>query len=470
MILFASPWRQTLFAGFAFVCLTDTPQAQTVQAPAAPAPTTAVPSAGPSSGFATNPPLAPTLGPAPLVDPRAAPQAGAPSAAPAPVAAKPKPKPAPPRETALSRDPRPSLQPETFYTTAKAAERYRVIAENGGWPNVTAVAPGANGRAVMLLRQRLAIEGDLPAGQESGDQWDNALTAAVKSYQARLGLRQSGIVGGATLKALNVPAATRHRQLASSAERIAASTFAFGPKYIVVNIPSASVEAVEDDRVVRRYVAVVGDVKNPSPEVTTRVVAVNLNPTWTVPTSIIKKEIIPKMRKDPGYLSRAKIRILDSTGQEIDPATIDWNTERAAGFTLRQDSGAHNALGAIRINMPNAHAVYMHDTPTKHSFARDYRFLSHGCVRVEGVYDLAAWILDGSNSRVTKDMLTERQKSGERVDLRPPQPVPVVWIYMTGWASADGVVHFRDDVYGLDKMTYASANELTPPAPASTGR
>lgn len=220
----------------------------------------------------------------------------------------------------------------------------------------------------------------------------------------------------------------------------------------------------------RRYVAVVGDVKNQSPEVTTRVVAINLNPTWTVPTSIIKKEIIPKMRKDPGYLSRAKIRILDSTGQEIDPTTIDWNTERAAGFTLRQDSGAHNALGSIRINMPNSHAVYMHDTPTKHSFGRDYRFLSHGCVRVEGVYDLAAWLLDSSTNRVTKDTLIERQKSGERVDLRPPQPVPVVWIYMTGWASADGVVHFRDDVYGLDRVAYASANELIPPTPASMGR
>ena len=123
---------------------------------------------------------------------------------------------------------------------------------------------------------------------------------------------------------------------------------------------------------------------------------VNLNPTWTVPTSIIKKEIIPHMQRDPGYLTRAKIRILDGSGQEINPKAVDWSTERAANYTLRQDSGASNSLGSIRIGMPNKLAVYMHDTPSKRLFGADYRFLSHGCVRVQGVYDLAEWLLEGT--------------------------------------------------------------------------
>jgi murein L,D-transpeptidase YcbB/YkuD len=414
-----------------------------------PAPGGGPPPAAGSLQTLTPAPLSPEL--TPKIPAQTLPQGPAAQNAAPVVKPKPKPKPAPLREMALTTDHRPSLQPETFFATAKASERYAEIADAGGWPSVGAVAPGASGKAVATLRRRLSIEGDLAASQGDGEQWDEALTAAVKRFQSRMGLRQTGVVSGATLKAMNVTAAVRFRQLASSAQRIAGSTFGFGQKYVVVNIPSASVEAVEDGRVVRRYTAVVGDVKHPSPEVATRVVAVNLNPTWTLPTSIIKNEIIPKMRKDPGYLSRSKIRILDSSGAEVDPTSVNWSTEHATSFTLRQDSGIQNALGSIRINMPNSQAVYMHDTPSKRFFATDYRFLSHGCVRVEGVYDLAAWLLD-SSGRVTKESLLEKQKGGERTDLRLPQPVPVAWIYMTGWASADGAVNFRDDVYGYDRV------------------
>ena len=161
----------------------------------------------------------------------------------------------------------------------------------------------------------------------------------------------------------------------------------------MVNLPSTSVEAVENGRVVHRYVAIVGDPEHPSPEISAQIQVINLNPTWTVPISIIKKEIIPRMQRDPGYLTRAKIRILDGSGQEINPKSVNWSTERAANYTLRQDSGAGNSLGSIRIGMPNKLAVYMHDTPSKGLFGADYRFLSHGCVRVQGVYDYAAWLL-----------------------------------------------------------------------------
>ncbi len=165
---------------------------------------------------------------------------------------------------------------------------------------------------------------------------------------------------------------------------------------MVVNIPSASVETVENGEVYKRYVAVVGDPDHPSPEVDAKVVAINLNPTWTLPASIIKNEIIPKMQKDPGYLNREKIRILDGQGNPINPRSIDWTSQKAVNYTLRQDSGTANALGSIRINMPNKYAVYMHDTPSKRFFGADMRFLSHGCVRVQGVYDLAAWLLQGT--------------------------------------------------------------------------
>ncbi len=157
-----------------------------------------------------------------------------------------------------------------------------------------------------------------------------------------MGLKETGIVAGATLKAMNVPAKVRFKELASSADRLAGANFEFGERYVVVNLPSTAVEAVENGKVAHRYVAIVGDPDHPSPEISAHIQAVNLNPTWTVPTSIIKKEIIPRMQRDPGYLTRQKIRILDGSGQAINPKSINWNSERAvelyaeAGFRRRQ--------------------------------------------------------------------------------------------------------------------------------------
>jgi L,D-transpeptidase YcbB len=379
---------------------------------------------------------------------------------------------APPRETALSDDPNPTFQPDTFFATAKASERYAAIADAGGWPRIAApLRAGSKGAAVTLLRRRLGAEGDLDAaraaeGPGSGI-WDDDVAAAVKHFQSRMGLRQTGVVAGATLTAMNVPAATRFRQLASSAQRLAGVNFPFGDRYVVVNLPSTSVEAIENGRVAHHYVAIVGGVEHQSPEISAKISVINLNPTWTVPTSIIKKEIIPKMQKDPGYLTRAKIRILDGAGNVIDPKSVNWNTERAVNYTLRQDSGASNSLGAIRIGMPNKLAVYMHDTPSKGLFGADYRFLSHGCVRVQGVYDLAQWLLEGTSdgsSVWSKDAILAKIKDGAREDIKLAKIVPVVWVYLTGWANGDGLVNFRDDVYGIDSVGEATANA----APATT--
>src|ERR1700684_1908841 len=158
------------------------------------------------------------------------------------------------------------------------------------------------------------------------------------------------------------------------------------------------------------------------------------------------------MQRDPGYLTRAKIRILDGSGQEINPKSVNWSTERAANYTLRQDSGAGNSLGSIRIGMPNKLPVYMHDTPSKGLFGADYRFLSHGCVRVQGVYDLAEWLLqgtpDGASGAWSKQALLAKVNVGAREDIRLAKVVPVIWVYLTGWAGGDGQANFRDDVYG----------------------
>jgi murein L,D-transpeptidase YcbB/YkuD len=421
-----------------------------------------------------SPPPADQAAPASIAAPSSSP---APAAVPIPVDAG-APRTAPPkakkkvahvaslRESALSDDPTPTLKPDTFFATAKASERYAAIVEAGGWPRIAApLKAGAEGPEVAILRKRLAAEGDLDASKATDGpasaSWDDDVTGAVKHFQARMGLRQTGEALGATLTAMNVPAATRLKQLASSAQRLSAADFAYGDRYVVVYLPALSVEAIEDGRVAHRYVAIVGGVDHQSPEISARISVINLNPTWTVPTSIIKKEIIPKMRKDPGYLTRSKIRILDGDGDIIDPESVDWNTERAVSYTLRQDSGVGNSLGSIRIGMPNKLAVYMHDTPSKGLFGADYRFLSHGCVRVQGVYDLAEWLLQGTPRGAgawDKQALLARIKDGAREDIRLAKVVPVIWVYLTGWANGDGVANFRDDVYGADTVSQATAS------------
>lgn len=384
----------------------------------------------------------------------------------------------------VSADPVPTLSPATFLDTLRMADRYQAMVDAGGWAPLPAgltVKPGARDPAIPALRKHLALVGDLPADAPASDLLDAPLVAAVKAFQGRHGLPESGLVGRQTVAALNVPAATRQRQLAASAARQLGSNFAYGDRYVVVNIPSATVEAVDHGVVVRRYVAVVGKPDKPTPRIEARITDVNLNPTWTLPVSIIKKEIIPKMRKDPGYLARERIRILGPGGVEVDPTTVDWSTEKAANYTLRQDSGLDNSLGQVRIDMPNKQAVYMHDTPSKSLFAREVRFHSHGCVRVAQVKELAGWLLEGTpgpNGAGSSWGPIEIETSiatNERLDIKLPKQIPVTFVYLTGYATPDGRAHFRDDIYGIDSPAPAAATgpdvtttgAITPKAPVN---
>ena len=442
------------------------PPAATPEAPKAAAAPSSPAAAPVASPVATPAPATPS----PAVTPAAAAKpatGGAEAPAPIPVDVAPKPKPRrrpapPPLETALSTDPYPTLSPETIGATQRAEERYARIVEQGGWAtDLPQLHPGSRGEAVLKLRRHLALEGDLDAADASRTRWDGALTAAVKHFQERMGLRQTGHISGETLKAINVSAEVRRQELAASLARLSMAHPDFERRYVVVNLPSTSVEAVENGRVVHRYVAIVGDPDHPSPEISAHISVVNLNPTWTVPTSIIKKEIIPHMQRDPGYLARMHIRVLDGQLHEIDPRSINWSSERAANYILRQDPGAGNSLGSIRIGMPNKLAVYMHDTPGKALFGRDFRFLSHGCVRVQGVWDYAAWLLEdtpgGPAGAWTKEALLDKMHDKERYDIKLSRAVPVYWVYLTGWANADGVVNFRNDVYGIDPVAEANA-------------
>lgn len=358
----------------------------------------------------------------------------------------------------------PAYSPLTYDLTLQAAEEYRELAAAGGWaPLPTTVAGlkrGLSGPQVLLLKERLSITGDLSPGDVLGDVFDAATEAGLKRFQARHGLSLTGSVGTLTFRALNIPIEKRIAQIDATLARLAGDSFTFTGRYVVVNIPGASVEAVEDNRVARRHIAVVGRKDRPSPTLSTQITAVNLNPTWTAPLSIVKNDIMPKVAADPGFLARSNMRVLGAGGVEINPATIDWTRRSGVNFSIRQDPGPTNALGVVRLDMPNKFSVFMHDTPKKDLFRSDVRFHSSGCARVAGVSDLAAWLLRGT--AWTPDAIKAQIDSGQRKDIRLPKAVPVAWVYLTGWGAGDGTVQFRDDIYGLDNPAGIAASTIGP--------
>jgi len=264
-----------------------------------------------------------------------------------------------------------------------------------------------------------------------------------------------------TLAALNVTVHKRIRQLEASLERIQNMNFQFGPRYVVVNIPAAFAEAVENDVVARRYRVIVGKTEKPSPTLTAEITSVNLNPTWTVPSSIARSEISAHMRKDASYLSRMHMEVLDAHDNPIDPGAVDWSGMRTPNFTVRQQNGTWNALGALKIDMPNPYSVYMHDTNQRNLFSDDYRFDSHGCTRVDNVRDLAAWLLQPELPKWNRAAIDATIATGERQDIVLPKKVPVAWIYLTAWMTRDQTVQFRNDIYDQDEqLLEATAEEV----------
>ena len=361
-----------------------------------------------------------------------------------------------PRSIHMPKVTAPTLSPSTAETTQRAIQTYDAIVAKGGWavvPKDMELRLGTPHPSVADLRSRLAVSGDLDpnASAVENDIYDSYLEEAVRRFQARHGLSIDGVVNEATFDAMDVPAATRRDQLKVNIDRLKTLSNNLGPHYVVCNIPAARIEAIEHDVAVSRHTAVVGKPDRPSPDINSNIIEVNFNPYWTVPASIVRKDLIPRMQDQPDYLTQNHIRILDSAHRELQPSQINWYSDDATNYTFKQDPGSLNSLGSIRINFPSAYGVYMHDTPLKNLFGDDFRFHSSGCVRVQNVRQLVAWLLDETKGWSPADI--ERViKSGEQKTARLAKPVPLHWVYVTAWSASDGVVQFREDIYGRDGL------------------
>ncbi len=227
------------------------------------------------------------------------------------------------------------------------------------------------------------------------DVYDSYVTAAVRRFQLRHGLPSSGVLDGPTIIAMNVPGARAPAPAGVQPRPHPGPSQGLGDRYVLVNIPAAEIEAVENGRVRSRHTAVVGKVDRPSPILTSRVHEINFNPYWTVPVSIVRRDLIPKMQQDPSYLANQKIHIYKwgDENREYAYTEIDWNTDEATQYMFRQEPGELNSLGTVKINFHNQHQVYLHDTPQKGLFGEGARFHSSGCVRVQNVRELITWLL-----------------------------------------------------------------------------
>jgi murein L,D-transpeptidase YcbB/YkuD len=354
----------------------------------------------------------------------------------------------------VSRSTVPVLSPLTLQATEQMIETYRRLVAAGGFPQMPQanLRLGAKNATVVALRKRLIASGDLDPTLGTSTTFDSFVEGGVKRIQQRHGLQPTGIVTSATITAMNVPADVRLRQLETNVVRLRSYAGNLGNRFVVANIPAALVETVENGQVMTRHAAGVGKIDRQSPVMTTRATDINFNPFWTVPASIIKKDLIPKMQADPTYLTENKIRIYNGQGQELPPSQVNWRSDEATRYQFRQDPGGEfNSLGFVRINIANPYGVYMHDTPAKGIFGDDFRFVSSGCMRVQNVRDYITWLLKDTPGW-GREQIDAAIEGGQRLDARLAQHVPVYWTYITAWATPDGVVQFRDDIYNKDGL------------------
>jgi murein L,D-transpeptidase YcbB/YkuD len=360
----------------------------------------------------------------------------------------------------LRPDPTPYRSDEMIAAMEAAIDRYQRLVNTGGWPIVPKgrmMRVGESDDRVPILRKRLQMSGDLPPGGSSyyGSSYtfDERLAAAVHRFQRRHGLRPTGRVERSTYPALNMTAQQRLAQLRLNLGRIHdLMKNGVEDRYILVNVPAFQLEAVERYEVQQRHRTIVGRTERQTPSISATIRGLNFFPYWRVPDSVANFDIIPRLRKEPDYLVKEKIRVLNGVdGPEIDPYTIVWGSPDAARLKFRQDPGPQNALGLVRIDMPNADIVYMHDTPMKTLFDQRSRNFSAGCVRVQDVFKLVEWIARYEPGGWDQPGQVDRViQVGQPLDVKLTRPIPVYFAYITAWAERDGEVVFRPDIYGRD--------------------
>ncbi len=349
---------------------------------------------------------------------------------------------------------------ERYVWMKQALARYRGYQTDGGWqpiPEGKTLKPGESDPRAHQLRNRLAITGDLPPGGEAGPEpelYNPILQNAVESFQRRHGLEADGIVGQGTLAALNVPVEQRIDQIRVNLERQRWVMHEAYDEFMVVDIAGFKVYWVKDRQVIWSEQVQVGKAFTHTPVFKDRIRYLEFNPTWTIPPGILRRSILPGLKKDPGYLNKKGYLLLTQDGKQVDPKAVDWNALKGFPYIVRQPAGPDNALGLVKFLFPNPHLVYLHDTNHRELFDRTSRTFSSGCIRVRNPFDLAERLLEGQGdwNRARIDQVVA---SGKTLRVNLEQPLRIIIVYGTARAE-DGRVHFRPDIYQRDAAVLAA--------------
>ncbi len=343
--------------------------------------------------------------------------------------------------------------------------KYLEMKKNGGWETVSfkgTLKPGESNDVVPFLRERLRITGDYgTCRSKEANLYDTCLKEAVVHFQKRHGLEDKGVIGKKTMAALNVPIEKRIEQMRLNLDRIKWLHERNEKRHIMINIPAFTL-FFEEDRALRQQMKVIiGKRKNPTPVFSNTVQTIVLNPHWNVPKSIIQKEMIPKLLKNPHAMAKEKIEIHTGWGKDarkVSGGSVNWGRYRYSKtmpFRFAQIPGYHNALGKVKFLFPNQFIVYMHDTPTKSLFNQNVRAFSHGCIRLSKPIELLE-IFSTFNDNVDFEKAQERLKGTKKEFLSLQTQVPVDVVYLTAFVDYDGILQFRNDIYGYDKMQLLS--------------
>lgn len=364
-----------------------------------------------------------------------------------------------------------TLAKANIEATKMAIRQYLMIVSRGGWPQLpeppnktpreSLLQFGMTDANVAILRARLAASNDLRGGNMTSTYFDSDVDGALKRFQASNGLAPTGIADKRTIVALNIPADVRLKQLKANLPRLQELIPTTSKKYVVVNIPAAQIEAVENGAIVARYAGVVGKADRPTPLLHTPITDLSFNPTWRLPPTVIAEDLIPRgqqmQKKGQNVLVKFGIDAYDGSGKKVDPEKINWDNVKPGTYRYSQKPGKENPLGFLKINFDSAHSVYMHDTPSDRIFGRNFRSESSGCIRVHNIENLATWLLAGQ-SGWDADKVAEMKESGRTLDVKLKRPVQLLFVYISAWATEDGVVQFRRDVYQKDGVGEIAAS------------
>jgi murein L,D-transpeptidase YcbB/YkuD len=366
-----------------------------------------------------------------------------------------------------------SLKPtHEFYLSLKSAlARHREIAAVAGWPLVPrgpTLRQGDSGERVLAIRARLAVT-DLVEGTAPKPRvFDGELADAVRRFQKRHGLSVDGAVGGRTLAAMNVSTEDRVAQIRANLERSRWVLNDLEPEFVLVDIAGFQVLYVRNSEVIWRSRVVVGRNYRKTPIFRGELRYLVLNPSWTLPPTILAEDVLPAIQGDRHYLTTRNIRVLDAKGTEVDPAAVDWEAYDGRDFPymLRQEPGPGNALGHIKFIFPNRYHVYLHDTPSRELFEHTARAFSSGCIRVERPLELAELVLADSG-RWNVESLSKAVTEGRTRNIDLERPIPVLLLYWTAAVDAEGAILFHPDIYARDAPLLRALNAPVDPAAIS---